>query len=198
MVLRAAFSRCKNCSSFAMCCSYSTPVSNSPLIMARQFFSSLLNNVVIAGYDCAVSLHRGKLLALPAVEQVHRDPSTASGDSLRSSPDYAQDDRDWERRLTEWVGQLVASLARSHFVFLFRGRRFFVVQVEEAADYVDDGRRFRFFGGALQRGDGGVHDFVDDASRQRLHRDFLFGSQVAEAVADAVDFGLADGFEVVL
>src|SRR3984957_563874 len=78
------------------------------------------------------------------------------------------------------------------------GAGFLVVEVEEAADYVNDGGDFGFFCGSLQRGDGGVHDFVDDAAGQGFDGDFLFGGHVAEAAAHSIDFGLANGFEVVL
>ena len=85
-----------------------------------------------------------------------------------------------------------------HFVLLFGGRLCLVMQVEEAADYVDYGRRFRFFGRGLQRRDRGVHDFVDDAAGQRFNGDFLFGRQLAHAAADAVDFCLTNRLQVIL
>ena len=44
------------------------------------------------------------------------------------------------------------------------GRRIVSPQIEQAADYVDHRGGFGFFGGRLQRGDRGVHDFVDDAA----------------------------------
>ncbi len=74
----------------------------------------------------------------------------------------------------------------------------FFPQIEQAANYVDDRRCLRFFGRRLQRRDRGVHDFVDDAASQRFDGDFLLWGQGAQPAADAVDFGLADGFQMIL
>ena len=73
-----------------------------------------------------------------------------------------------------------------------------LLQVEQPADQIDHGRGFRFPRRGLQSGDRRMHDLVDDAAGQRFDRHLLLGSQCAQAAAHAVDFGLANGFQVIL
>ena len=51
------------------------------------------------------------------------------------------------------------------------------LQVEQSPHHIDHSRRLGLFRRRLQRGDRGVHDFIDDAAGQRLDRDFLLRSQ---------------------
>ena len=84
------------------------------------------------------------------------------------------------------------SQRQQFFVFLF------VVQVEEAPHKFDDGGGFGIARRGFQGADGGMHDLVDDAARQRFDGKFLVGGHGTEAAANAINFGLANGFEVVL
>ncbi len=43
-----------------------------------------------------------------------------------------------------------------------------------------------------------MHDFVDDATSQRFDREFLVGGHGTEAATNAINLGLANGFEMVL
>jgi len=72
------------------------------------------------------------------------------------------------------------------------------VQIEQAAHEFDDSGRFRVARSGFQGADGGMHDFVDDASGKGFDGEFLVGGHGAKASADAIDLGLANGFEVVL
>src|SRR6266849_1923794 len=73
-----------------------------------------------------------------------------------------------------------------------------VVQVKEATHQVDDGGGFRIARRRLQGADGSVHDFIDDAPSQRFNGEFLVGGHGTEASANAINLGLANGFEMVL
>jgi hypothetical protein len=43
-----------------------------------------------------------------------------------------------------------------------------------------------------------VHDLVDDAASERVNGQFLLGGKRPQSAAHAIDFGLADGFQMVL
>src|SRR6202158_4657323 len=72
------------------------------------------------------------------------------------------------------------------------------MQVEEATHKVDNGGGFWITRRGFQGADRGVHDFVDDATSQRLDGQFLVGGHGTEAPANPINLGLANGFEVVL
>src|SRR5208283_231222 len=72
------------------------------------------------------------------------------------------------------------------------------MQVKQAPHQFDDGGGFRIAGSGLERADGSVHDFIDDAAGERFNGHFLVGGHRTQAAANAVDLGLANGFQVVL
>ena len=72
------------------------------------------------------------------------------------------------------------------------------MQIEEAAHQFDDRGGFRIARRRFQRADGSVHDFINDAARQRFDGQFLIGGHRTKAAANAIDLGLANGFEVIL
>jgi hypothetical protein len=84
------------------------------------------------------------------------------------------------------------TFARQFFFFIF------AMQVKQAPHEFDDGGGFGIARRGFQRADGSVHDFVDDAAGERFDGQFLVGGHGAEAAANAINLGLANGFEVVL
>src|SRR5579862_1344024 len=83
-------------------------------------------------------------------------------------------------------------------ICLRRRAFFFVVQIEQPSNYVNHRCRLRFAGRGLQRCNGCVHNFVDDAAGQGLDCHFLLRRQCTHAAAHAVDLGLADGLKMIL
>src|ERR1700694_1424812 len=73
-----------------------------------------------------------------------------------------------------------------------------VVQIKEATHEVDDRGGFGIARRRLQGADRSMHDFVDDATSQRFDGKFLVGGHGTEAATNAINLGLADGFEMVL
>src|SRR6266446_4037058 len=73
-----------------------------------------------------------------------------------------------------------------------------VAQVKEATHQVDDSGGFGIARSRLQRTDRSMHDFVDDATSQRFYGEFLICGHGTEAATNAINLGLANGFEMVL
>ena len=73
-----------------------------------------------------------------------------------------------------------------------------VVKVEQAADEVDDGGGFGIARRRLEGADGGMHDFVDDAAGQGFDGELLVCRHGAEATANAINFSLTNGLEMIL
>ena len=72
------------------------------------------------------------------------------------------------------------------------------MQVKKAPYQFDDGGGFGIAGSGFESADGSVHDFIDDAASERFDGHFLVGGHGTEAAAHPVDFGLTNGFQVVL
>src|SRR5437660_9197498 len=84
------------------------------------------------------------------------------------------------------------------FIFFMQVAVQIVVQVKEATHQVDDGGGFGIARSRLQRTDRSMHDFVDDATSQGFYGKFLIGGHGTEAATNAINLGLANGFEMVL
>jgi hypothetical protein len=72
------------------------------------------------------------------------------------------------------------------------------MKVKKAAHQFDDRGGFRIACRRFQGADRSMHDLVDDAAGQRFDGHFLIGGHRTQASADAINLGLANGFEMVL
>src|SRR5882762_4399525 len=73
-----------------------------------------------------------------------------------------------------------------------------VAQVKEASHKVDDRGGFGIARSRFQGADRSVHDFVNNAPSQRFDGEFLVSGHGTEASTNAINLGLANGFEMVL